>query len=158
VSDETRPMIATGRKRPTFDQWAMELARVVATRATCVRRAVGCVLVDARGHVLATGYNGPPRGAVHCTDVPCAGARFSSGEGLGVCEAVHAEANALLQCPDVDDVYACYSTTEPCAHCAKLLLNTRCKSVIFAEPYPTGSGRGHWEKLRENGTWLLLSR
>lgn len=143
--------------RPTFTEWAMELAKVVATRATCARRSVGCVLVDARGHVLATGYNGPPRGASHCTTVPCAGAAMPSGEGLATCEAVHAEMNAMLQCRDVELIHACYSTTEPCAHCAKLLLNTSCASVTYIEEYPAGSGRDHWERLRGANTWMRAS-
>lgn len=143
--------------RPTFGEWAMELAKVVSTRATCARRSVGCVLVDRRGHVLATGYNGPPRGAVHCTSVPCAGARMPSGDGLATCEAVHAEQNALLQCRDVEEILACYSTTEPCAHCTKLLLNTSCESVAYIEEYPAGSGRDHWERLRDVNTWMRAS-
>lgn len=135
----------------------MELARVVSTRATCARRAVGCVLVNARGHVLATGYNGPPRGSAHCTESPCAAAYMPSGEGLATCEAVHAEQNALLQCRDVEDIATCYSTTEPCAHCAKLLLNTGCKRVIYKESYPSGSGAQHWTRNRPLGSWVLLS-
>lgn len=48
------------------DEWALELAKLCAQRSTCLRRAVGCVLVNARGHVLATGYNGVASGMPHC--------------------------------------------------------------------------------------------
>lgn len=143
--------------RPHFDEWAMELAHVVATRATCARRAVGCVLVDARGHVLATGYNGPARGVPHCIDKPCAGAQLASGSGLDICEAIHAEQNAMLQCKDVDQIDACYATTEPCAHCAKLLLNTSCRMVIYKEPYPHGGGLQQWMRARGASDWRQLS-
>lgn len=54
--------------RATRDAWAMELARVTARRSTCLRRSVGCVLLNARGHVLATGYNGVAAGLPHCND------------------------------------------------------------------------------------------
>lgn len=114
----------------------MRMASVVATRATCVRRRVGCVLVNRRGHVLATGYNGRTAGAVHCFDAPCAGASLPSGSGHDLCEAVHAEQNALLQCRDVFEMHTCYCTTVPCITCAKLLLNTSCERVVYLEPYP----------------------
>lgn len=55
--------------RPTRDQWAMGLAMVTSRRATCLRRQVGCVLLNERGHVLATGYNGVAAGRPHCNDV-----------------------------------------------------------------------------------------
>jgi dCMP deaminase len=122
--------------RPTLNQWGLMLARVVATRATCARRQVGCVLLDAAGHVLATGYNGPPRGMNHCTpESPCAGANAPSGTELELCEAVHAEQNALLQCRDPALIYTCCVTVSPCVTCTKLLLNTGCKRVVFLEPY-----------------------
>ena len=44
--------------RPTRDQWAIQLAQLTAERSTCCRRHVGCILLNERGHVLATGYNG----------------------------------------------------------------------------------------------------
>jgi dCMP deaminase len=55
--------------RPTRDQWAMSLAQLTAMRATCCRRQVGAVLLNERGHVLATGYNGVAAGLPHCNEV-----------------------------------------------------------------------------------------
>lgn len=127
--------------RPDLDTYYLKMAYVVALRGTCARRQVGCVLVDERGHVLSTGYNGRPRGWAHCRSsdgifaMPCAGADAPSGEQLDSCEAIHAEQNALLQCPDVDRVHTCYTTTSPCVTCAKLLLNTGCRRIVFAERY-----------------------
>lgn len=57
-----------GNRRPGVDAYFLALAALVATRSTCLRRAVGCVLVDARGHVLATGYNGVAPKHPHCND------------------------------------------------------------------------------------------
>ncbi len=122
--------------RPTKDEWLLAMARLVATRGTCARRQVGCVLTNARGQVLATGYNGRPRGFDHCAGgAPCAGASASSGTDLDACEAVHAEANALLQCRDVEQIEACYVTVSPCVTCVKLLLNTGCQRLVAAAPY-----------------------
>lgn len=123
--------------RPSKDEWLLAMAELTSRRATCARRAVGCVLADARGHVLATGYNGRPRGFDHCSEgAPCAGAGAPSGERLDECEAVHAEANALLQCPDVEAIDACYVTVSPCVWCVKLLLNTGCRRIVAGAPYP----------------------
>ena len=111
--------------RPKIPVYFLRLAELVATRATCARRAVGCVLTDAGNRVLATGYNGVPAGEPHCVgETPCPGAGEPSGTGLDRCEAIHAEQNALLQLRrGSDEVRACFSTTFPCAHCLKLLLH-----------------------------------
>lgn len=54
--------------RPSFDEVFLQMAQLVAKRATCLRRSVGCVLVNERSHVIATGYNGVARGAAHCNE------------------------------------------------------------------------------------------
>lgn len=130
--------------RPSRDQWAMRIVQDTATRGTCARRKVGCVLLDARGHVLATGYNGPASGQLHCIVTPCAGAEMPSGTGLELCEAVHAEQNALLQCRDVYSIATCYVSVSPCVTCVKLLLNTSCRRIVFAGEYPHDKSRELW--------------
>lgn len=143
--------------RKSKHHYFIDMASLSSSRATCSRRMVGCVLVNSRGHILSTGYNGPPSGMPHCTDKPCGGAGFKSGEGLDACEAVHAEQNALLQCPDVQAIEIAYVTTAPCITCTKLLLNTSCETIIFKEDYPhadaakalwEASGR-RWEKYTD---------
>ena len=66
------------------------MALLVSERGTCVRRKVGCILVNKKNHVLATGYNGNPSGFSHCLDNPCKGANSTSGKDLDKCEAIHA--------------------------------------------------------------------
>lgn len=133
--------------RLSADFYFHAMANLVATRGTCARRKVGCVLVDKRNHVLATGYNGPPSGFPHCIDTPCTGAHQKSGEGLELCQAVHAEQNALLQCHDVYAIQTAYCTTAPCIHCIKLLLNTSCERVVFANDYPhSEASKALWEQ------------
>ena len=149
--------------RPSKDNYFLEMAKLVATRSTCARRSVGCVLVNGLGHVVATGYNGRPRGFRHCSEGwPCAGADLPSGTGLDACEAIHAEANALLQCGDVNQVVACYVTCSPCINCVKLLLNTSCRRIIFAERYAHDeTAQELWVRDQANGLcstrdWQLL--
>ena len=135
--------------RPSKHEYFMDIASVVSSRATCCRRAVGCVLVNKKGHIIGTGYNGPARGLPHCEgDNKCQGADLPSGQGLSVCEAIHAEQNALLQCPDVEDIYWVYVTTKPCEHCVKMLMNTGAKTIIFGEDYPNET-KSLWERCPE---------
>lgn len=137
--------------RPSKDAWLLSLALETSRRATCARRKVGCVLVDSKHRVLSTGYNGPPSCLPHCTDQPCAGAKQAPGTGLELCEAVHAEQNALLQCRDVDAIHTCYTTATPCVHCVKLLLATGCQQVVALEEYPHDAAFKLWVRGRPDG-------
>ncbi len=130
--------------RPITDVYMMGLAMMAASRASCSRRAVGCILTNTLNHVVATGYNGPPRGMAHCSDVMCPGMSAPSGQQLDGCMAIHAEQNALLQCHDTRDILRCYVTAQPCLTCMKLLLNTSCKEIIFLEPYPHPIAHSMW--------------
>ena len=162
--------------RITRDQWAMGLAKLTSARSTCLRRAVGCVLLNARGHVLATGYNGVAAGMPHCNErtgtqvnppfdtksvVPiyghaCAGHAAPSGQSLDACQAIHAEQNALLQCRDVAQIFSVYVTASPCMTCTKLLLNTGCQNIFYAEEYPHPAAKELW--LSAGRTWTRLDQ
>jgi len=139
-------------KRIGIDDYFIGIARLVAQRATCSRRQVGCVLVDWQNHVLATGYNGVPKGIPHCIDEPCPGAHCASGTGLNLCQAIHAEQNALLQCYDVSKITTAYVTASPCVTCLRMLLNTTCQKIVFAEEYPHHESKDMW--LASNREWV----
>jgi dCMP deaminase len=109
----------------------MGIAQAVARRSPCLHRQVGCVLLDKHKHILSTGYNGPASGIDHCRVCH----RKEVGRDLYACNAVHAEMNALLQCPDVQGIVTAYVTINPCAICARLLANTSAKLVVYAEEY-----------------------
>ena len=134
-------------ERDTKSQYFLKMAKHVSTQATCPRRAVGCVIVDKNNHVLSTGFNGVPKNYTHCTDKPCGGQNFKSGQGLDKCMATHAEQNALLQCRNVNEIHIMYLTLSPCTTCAKLIANTGCKKVIFSEQYSTTDGIDMLKKL-----------
>lgn len=135
--------------RPSSDEYFLAMAALVSLRATCRRRRVGCVLVDRHKHVLATGYNGVARGVTHCIDRACAGANLPSGKGLDLCEAIHAEQNALLQCRDAKEIDTAYITASPCITCVKLFMNTGCNRIVFLEEYPHAAARNLWK-----GEWI----
>ena len=140
--------------RQPADFYFLRMALLVSERGTCVRRKVGCILVNKKNHVLATGYNGNPSGFSHCLDNPCKGANSTSGKDLDKCEAIHAEQNALLQCKDVYDIDRVYTTVEPCVHCVKLLLNTSTQQIIYGEKYVHDQARILWESSGRGYTYI----
>jgi len=142
------------------DWYFLKMANLSSERATCKRRKVGCILVNSKKHVIATGYNGVAAGQEHCIDNPCEGAQLKSGEGLDKCEAIHAEQNALLQCRNVYDIQTVYCTLSPCIHCLKLLLNTSAQRIVFMEKYVDADRLGDfWLKNRMGtGSWTYINK
>lgn len=126
--------------RPSWDEYFLEVARLVSKRATCLRRSVGAVLVKDK-RILATGYNGAPRGLAHCLDVGCIREKLKipSGQRHELCRALHAEQNALIQASlygiSVKDA-TLYSTNQPCIICAKMLINAGIKEIVADDGYP----------------------
>lgn len=131
-------------ERPSTDVYMLGMAMMAASRGSCKRRAVGCVLTNEHNHIMATGYNGPPRGVVHCSDALCPGRQAASGTFLDGCAATHAEQNALLQCGDVMKIRTVYTTTQPCFPCTKLLMNTGATSIVYIEPYSHPMAEEMW--------------
>lgn len=126
--------------RPGWDEYFMEIARVVATRSTCLRRQVGAVLVNNR-QILATGYNGAPRGAAHCAEVGCLRDKLGipSGERHELCRGLHAEQNAVIQAAFHGVRIGgaeMYCTHQPCVLCAKILVNAGITTLHYVGDYP----------------------
>ena len=129
------------------------VALCLARRATCAKLAVGCVLTDKHGRIIGSGYNGVPRGIQHCTDCACAGAAAPAGSDT--CIAVHAEANALLNCKDPELIETCYCTYAPCLRCTKTLLNTSCKRIVYHEDKLEPAAKDLW--LAVGREWLQIA-
>ncbi len=126
--------------RPSWDEYFMKLANEVATRTTCLRRAVGAVIVKDR-RILATGYNGVPTGLAHCSEVGCLRQQLGvpSGQRQEICRGLHAEQNAIIQAAryGISITGACiYITTQPCITCAKMLVNAGIEEIVYQNPYP----------------------
>ena len=124
--------VVHGKNRPGWDEYFMDIARTVATRATCPRASVGAVLTRDK-RILTTGYNGAPRGVSHCLDVGCT---MVDGHCL---RATHAEANAIVQGAlhgvSLQGATA-YCTHEPCAGCTKLLISAGVVRIVYRDAYP----------------------
>lgn len=117
----------------------MQIAHLVATRATCPRRSVGALIVKDR-RIVATGYNGAPAGLPHC---PPGGHEHEWPTGCmraGHCiRSLHAEQNALLQAAKIGipcEGATMYVTCQPCNACAKMIVNAGIVRVIYEGDYP----------------------
>lgn len=138
--------------RPTRDAQMMEVAEVMAKRGECARRQVGAVIVDSRGRILSTGFNGMAPGQTPCINSPCKGAKYKSGQGLDMCEASHAEISALVTLDKPFEAHTIFCTTEPCISCTKALLLTSIVRVVYRDPYPINGKKlwsGDWEIIGE---------
>lgn len=138
-------------QRVSFDEYFMQLAHLVASRSTCLSRSVGAVIVR-DNHIIATGYNGAPRGVSHCLDTGCIRREHDipSGERLDICKAVHAEQNAIIEAAynGVSTKGASiYVTVTPCFTCAKMLVNAGIKEIIIDGDYPSPSSRSLFEEV-----------
>lgn len=128
------------QERTSWDEYFMTLADEVATRTTCLRRAVGAIIVKEK-RILATGYNGVPTGLRHCSVTGCLREKLGvpSGQRHEICRGLHAEQNALLQAArygiDIEGS-SIYITTQPCVVCAKMLINAGISEIIYRNPYP----------------------
>lgn len=138
-------MNRASEQRQSWDAYFLELARAAATRATCLRRKHGAVIVNDR-RIVSTGYNGSPSGHPHCSDGACPRALSDSPQGhdYATCIAIHAEANALLFSGPMERRNATlYCTGAPCFGCAKLIANSGLGEVVA-----NGGRYDGWEDTR----------
>jgi len=143
-------------QRPDWDTYFMQFAALAETRSTCSRRRVGAVVVKER-MILATGYNGAPKGVRHCAEAGgCMRQQLGvpSGQRHELCRGLHAEQNAIIQAA-YHGVAICgaeiYCTHQPCVVCAKMLVNAEVVAVYFSGPYPDPLAM---EVFEEAGTQL----
>ncbi|MCC6808474.1 MAG: cytidine/deoxycytidylate deaminase family protein [Deltaproteobacteria bacterium] len=117
--------------RASWDDYFMNIAKVVSSRATCPRKSVGAVIVRDKV-ILSTGYNGSLRGMPHCNDVGC---MIENGHCVAT---VHAEQNAILHAArhgvNIDGA-TCYVTASPCWNCFKSIANSGLVRVVYGEFY-----------------------
>jgi len=157
--------------RESWDRYFMNIAELVSTRATCVRRKVGAVIVRDK-NILATGYNGAPRRVEHCTDETCLRQKLNipSGERHEICRAVHAEQNAIIQAARhgvAVNGASLYITVFPCSICAKMIINSGISKIYFEGDYGDARSTSQsyeylWQysscelyRVKEDGTTVL---
>lgn len=122
------------KERPGWDDYFLKLADLVASRSTCLRRQVGAVLVR-NERIIATGYNGAPRGLSHCLEIGCLRdeLQIPSGHRYELCRGVHAEQNAIINAAlygvsTQDSVLYC--TNQPCIICARMIINAGITKLV----------------------------
>lgn len=125
--------------RPDIDKYFLSIARVVATRSTCLRHSVGAVGVKNK-HILATGYNGAPARLKDCLELGCLRDKLgiASGDRTEICRGVHAEENVIIQASlfGVSLIGSTiYCTHSPCRRCAKMLINAQIERFVSLERY-----------------------
>lgn len=136
--------------RPHWDEYFLLVAKLVATRSTCLACPVGAVIVKNR-QILATGYNGPPAGSPHCTDQGFCYENLSNcGESKVLpSRSIHAEANAIAYAAkhgvSVDGAVI-YATKEPCLSCLKAIIAAGIRQVF----YETASDRPDYDPVRKS--------
>jgi dCMP deaminase len=138
--DELLPPLMSRFMRPTWDEYFMNIAKVVAMRSNCMKRKVAAIIVKDR-RVISTGYNGTPRGARNCNEGGCprCNGMAESGTALDECLCCHGEENAITQA-----AYhgirlkgsTLYSTFAPCLLCTKMIINSGIAEVVYNQDYP----------------------
>jgi dCMP deaminase len=131
--------------RPSWDEYFMDIAKVVATRSTCLRRQVGAVIVKEK-RMLTSGYNGAPRDLAHCGEVGCLREtqNIPSGQRHELCRGTHAEQNAIVQAALYGvaiEGATVYCTHQPCSSCTKMIINAGIRRIVYQNPYPDELGR-----------------
>ncbi|MBS3809310.1 MAG: cytidine/deoxycytidylate deaminase family protein [Desulfobacterales bacterium] len=126
-------------QRPSWDNYFMEIAGLVSCRSTCLRRAVGAIIVKEH-RILSTGYNGAPAGIRHCAEVGCLRETMNveSGQRHELCRGIHAEQNAIIQAAYHGVAIrggTLYCTNLPCAICTKMLINAGITEICYKEGY-----------------------
>lgn len=127
--------------RVSWDEYFMNIAEMVKTRSTCMRRQVGAVIVKDK-QIVATGYNGAPTGLAHCTEIGYCerqAQNIPSGQRAELCVALHGEQNAIVQAAKLGvsvDGATIYVTTHPCVICTKMIINAGIKRIVYKGDYP----------------------
>ncbi|MBD3210514.1 AAA family ATPase [Candidatus Micrarchaeota archaeon] len=134
VSDEFK------LERPSWDEYFMRIAKVVASRSNCIKRKVAAIIVRDK-RIVSTGYNGTPRGTRNCNEGGCPRCNnFSdSGQGLEDCFCSHGEENAIVQAAYHGISIkggTVYTTFSPCLICTKMIINAGIREVVYNVDYP----------------------
>lgn len=131
-------------KRPSWEEYFIEIAKIVSSRSTCLRRRYGAVIVK-DNVIVSTGYNGAPRGSINCVDIQkCSRKELNipAGERYELCEAVHAEQNAIINgSPErMKDaiIYIAgfeennsFADGKPCLLCRRMIKNAQIKEIVY---------------------------
>lgn len=127
-------------KRPSWDEYFMNIAKEIAMRSNCIKRKIGCVIVRDK-RIVSTGYNGTPRGVKNCNEGGCprCNSFAEGGTKLDECLCSHAEENAIVQAAyhGISTKGATlYCTYSSCLTCSKMIINAGIEKVVYNAEYP----------------------
>ena len=127
--------------RPSWDEYFIKIADLTAKRSNCIRRSVGCIIVNSDNRIISTGMNGTPRGVVNCFEGGCDRCNdksILSGDQIEKCICIHAEENALLF-GDYTQIKGStlYCTHFPCTTCIKKIIQVNIKRIVYINEYQT---------------------
>lgn len=123
--------------RPDWDQYFLEMARVAASRSTCLRANVGAVIVDSRKKIKSSGYNGPPHGVKSCKEIGSCYRlenNIQSGTRYETCRSIHAEQNAIIQAGEencIGSTIYIYGHEFACILCKRFIVQSGIKRVVL---------------------------
>ncbi|MBW2406830.1 MAG: cytidine/deoxycytidylate deaminase family protein [Deltaproteobacteria bacterium] len=148
--------MSLGGSRPSWEAYFMDITFLVARRSTCLRRAVGAIVVKDK-RILSTGYNGAPAGIKHCLETGCLREKLNiaSGQNHELCRGIHAEQNAIIQAAyhgvSIKGA-ALFCTNLPCSICAKMIINAGIIRICYASGYADSMSQ---EMLKEAGVDII---
>jgi len=148
--------VSVGSSRPSWEVYFMDITFLVSKRSTCLRRAVGALIVKDK-RILSTGYNGAPTGIKHCIETGCLREKLNvaSGENHELCRGIHAEQNAIIQAAyhgaSIKNA-TLFCTNLPCSICAKMIINAGIKKICYNSGYADSMSE---EMLNEAGINLI---
>lgn len=119
------------------------LANILGQRSTCLDKQVGCIIINSQNEIIASGYNGAPRGMGHCINIGYCAKNFAKNPDL--CPSAHAEQNALLQCKVPEQIDTIYLTLSPCVPCIRIIMNTPCKRIVFDQEHKHTEAKDMWK-------------
>ena len=125
--------------RPSWEEYFMDIAVLVSRRSTCLRRAVGALIVKDK-RILSTGYNGAPSGIRHCGEIGCLRETMNvaSGQRHELCRGIHAEQNAIIQAAyhgvSIQNA-TLFCTNLPCSICTKMIINAGIRKIYYQSGY-----------------------
>ena len=131
--------------RVSKENYYLDIAQTVSERSTCLRRRFGAIIVK-NDSIIATGYNGAPRGRKNCSDIGSCmrdTLNIPRGERYELCRSIHAEANAITKVAKSAnncDGSTLYITASPCIECAKLIIQAGIKRVVYSDSYRLEEG------------------
>jgi dCMP deaminase len=147
-------------QRPNWDEYFMDIAKVVSSRSNCMKRKVAAIIVRDK-RVISTGYNGTPRGTRNCNEGGCPRCNNMavSGTNLDECLCSHGEENAIVQASyhgvSLKDAII-YTTFAPCLMCAKMIINSGIREVIYNMDYPLNQSA--FQLFQESGIFVRRLR